>query len=87
MVQGQIDGKIVVKGKGVTVGKSGKVTADIHARSIRVEGRVRGDLYGEQARVQFVQFLRSEQRFEGIDALAEQLKHDIDNARKVLSQA
>ena len=48
VIQGQIDGKVVVKGKGVTVGKSGKVRADIHARSIRVEGQVRGDLRGEQ---------------------------------------
>jgi len=48
LIQGQIDGKIVVKGQGVTVGKSGRVRADIHARSVRVEGQVRGDLFGEQ---------------------------------------
>jgi cytoskeletal protein CcmA (bactofilin family) len=48
IIQGKIEGKIVVKGQGVTVGKSGKVKANIHARSIRVEGEVRGDLFGEQ---------------------------------------
>jgi cytoskeletal protein CcmA (bactofilin family) len=48
VVQGQVDGKVVVKGQGVTVGKSGKVKANIHARTIRVEGEVRGDLFGEQ---------------------------------------
>lgn len=48
LVQGQVEGKIVVEGQGVTVGKSGRVKADIHARSIRVEGHVRGDLYGDQ---------------------------------------
>jgi len=48
LIQGQIDGKIVVKGQAVTVGKSGKVKADIHARTVRVEGTVRGDLFGEQ---------------------------------------
>ena len=48
LVQGQIDGKITVKGKSVTVGKAGKVTADVHARSIHVEGHVRGDLFGMQ---------------------------------------
>lgn len=48
LVQGHVEGKIVVEGQGVTVGKSGRVKADIHARSIRVEGQVRGDLYGEQ---------------------------------------
>ena len=48
LVQGRIDGRIVVEGKTVTIGKSGKVRADIHASSIRVEGRVRGDLIGVQ---------------------------------------
>lgn len=48
LVQGQIEGKLVVKNQGITVGKSGKVKADIHARSIRVEGLVRGDLFGEK---------------------------------------
>ncbi len=43
-----------------------------------------GDLYGEIVRVEFVEFLRSEQRFDGIDALAEQLKQDIEKARAVL---
>lgn len=48
LVQGRIEGKVEVKGRGVTVGKSGKVSADIYARTIRVEGRVRGDLFGDQ---------------------------------------
>ena len=43
-----------------------------------------GDLYGEQARVQFVDFLRSEQRFDGIDGLVAQLKIDIEAARSSL---
>lgn len=48
VIQGEIEGRIEVKGRGVTVGKSGRVRANIHARSIRVEGSVRGDLMGEQ---------------------------------------
>jgi len=48
LIQGQVDGKIVVKGQSVTVGKAGKVQADVHAKTIRVEGRVRGDLFGLQ---------------------------------------
>lgn len=44
-----------------------------------------GDLYGERARVQFTQFLRSERKFDGIDALIGQLKNDIDHARSVLA--
>lgn len=43
------------------------------------------DLYGEAAHVRFTHFLRSERKFNGIDSLIEQLKHDIDHARSVLS--
>ena len=43
-----------------------------------------GDLYTEAARVQFTHFLRSERKFDGIDALITQLKQDIENARAVL---
>lgn len=44
-----------------------------------------GDLYGETARVEFVELLRSEMRFDGIDALKAQLVRDIESAREVLS--
>ena len=40
-----------------------------------------------QCRLLFECFLRSEQRFDGIDALASQLKQDIDKARTILSEA
>jgi len=46
-----------------------------------------GDLYGESMAVSFVKFLRSERKFEGIDQLADQLKSDIDSARRVLGVA
>lgn len=45
-----------------------------------------GDLYGEAARVEFVQLLRSEMRFDGVDALVAQLGHDVATARQVLGQ-
>ena len=44
-----------------------------------------GDLYGERAQVQFVSFLRSERKFDGIDALVAQLKHDIEHTRAALA--
>ena len=44
-----------------------------------------GDLYGEEARVQFVTRLRGEQKFDGIDALRTQLVDDIAAARRVLA--
>jgi len=43
-----------------------------------------GDLYGETARVEFVELIRSEQRFDGIDALKAQLELDIERARMIL---
>ncbi|MGD9997064.1 MAG: bifunctional riboflavin kinase/FAD synthetase [Ilumatobacteraceae bacterium] len=43
-----------------------------------------GDLYGQHARVEFTHFLRSERKFEGIDALKAQLNHDIEHARSML---
>jgi riboflavin kinase / FMN adenylyltransferase len=42
------------------------------------------DLYGEPARVRFQAFLRSERKFDGIDALVTQLKHDVESARRIL---
>ena len=43
-----------------------------------------GDLYGEQIDVSFVQFLRSERKFDGIDQLIEQLDDDIAETRTLL---
>src|SRR4051795_7117229 len=42
------------------------------------------DLYGERAEVRFVHFLRSERKFDGIDALVAQLQHDVEAARHAL---
>ena len=42
------------------------------------------DLYGETARIRFVTFLRSERKFDGIDALVAQLKRDVESARAAL---
>ncbi len=46
-----------------------------------------GDLYGETARVRFEHFLRSERKFDGIDALIEQLRADVESARTLLIDA
>ena len=48
LIQGQIQGKIKLKSHNVTVGPSGRVKADIHGRTIRVEGEVDGNLFGEE---------------------------------------
>jgi riboflavin kinase / FMN adenylyltransferase len=46
-----------------------------------------GDLYGEMARVQLVELLRSEERFDGIDALAVQLQRDVTRAKELLDRS
>lgn len=46
-----------------------------------------GSLYGEWARVQLVELLRSEQRFDGIDALAAQLQRDVARVAELLDRA
>ena len=44
-----------------------------------------GDLYGRTLRVEFVQRLRDERRFNGIEALKAQIASDVEQARRVLS--
>ena len=41
-----------------------------------------GDLYGEHAKVRFVARLRGEERFDGVEALVEQIHRDCDEAAR-----
>ena len=43
------------------------------------------DLYSEFAKVRFTHFLRSERKFDGIDALKSQLMLDIEHAKQSLA--
>jgi riboflavin kinase/FMN adenylyltransferase len=43
-----------------------------------------GDLYGEQLRIEFVERMREEQKFESIEALKEQLSSDERRSRAAL---
>lgn len=47
LIQGRVEGKIDLKQHNVTVGKNGRVKADIFGTIISVEGEVQGNLYGE----------------------------------------
>jgi riboflavin kinase / FMN adenylyltransferase len=61
-----------------------------HADTSLLEAHVldfEGDLYGEVARVEFVELLRSEMRFESVEALVAQLNVDVANARQVLGSS
>jgi riboflavin kinase/FMN adenylyltransferase len=46
-----------------------------------------GDLYGERAKVRFVEFLRSERKFDGIESLVAQLRQDVEHASEILDEA
>ena len=44
-----------------------------------------GDIYGESLTVEFISFLREEQKFENIEALKAQIEKDVKEARQVLA--
>jgi len=48
VIQGQIEGEVRLKANNVTVGKEGRIRADIYGRTVHVEGEVKGHLFGEQ---------------------------------------
>jgi len=41
------------------------------------------DIYGEDLEVEFVEFIRPEQKFEGLEALKEQISRDAESARRI----
>ena len=43
-----------------------------------------GDLYGESGQIEFVEYLREERQFDGVDALAAQLKSDVQASQSLL---
>jgi riboflavin kinase / FMN adenylyltransferase len=45
-----------------------------------------GDLYGQPARVQFVERLRDELKFDSVDALIAQMARDVDQSRALLTR-
>jgi cytoskeletal protein CcmA (bactofilin family) len=47
-IDGRIEGEIQLGQYNVTVGRAGRVKADIHGRRIRIEGEVEGDLFGDE---------------------------------------
>ena len=47
LIEGHVEGEISFKKHAVTVGKRGRVDADLYCKSIYVEGEVHGNLYGD----------------------------------------
>ena len=58
-----------------TVSEEGRVSVESHLLDYE------GNLYGRQARVEFYEFLRPEQRFDSFEALSEQIRLDAEHAR------
>lgn len=59
LIEGTVKGTVTLKSNALTVGGNGKVTADVYAKTIHVEGHMRGDLFaaelvrvGKDAKVQ-----------------------------------
>lgn len=48
LIQGRVDGTIQLSQFDLTVGKNGRVNANIFAKVIRIDGEVQGDLKGEE---------------------------------------
>lgn len=48
MIQGQVEGKVDLKNNNITVGRSGRIKADIYGKVISIEGEVEGNLFGDE---------------------------------------
>ena len=48
-IDGTVQGSMDYPSHTLTIGESGRVKADVHARIIIVEGTVEGDIYGDEA--------------------------------------
>ena len=44
IIEGKVDGKISLKDHHLTIGPNGRITADIHAKSVKVVGEVVGNI-------------------------------------------
>ncbi len=47
VIEGMIEGTIAHHNKNITIGKQGRVIADIHANSVVIEGELKGDIHSD----------------------------------------
>jgi cytoskeletal protein CcmA (bactofilin family) len=47
-IEGDVTGTVELRNNALTIGKEGKIKADVYARSIAVDGETRGDLYATE---------------------------------------
>ena len=48
LIEGEVSGTVNLKNNSLTIGPQGKVSADVYAHSIYVDGYVEGDLFGSE---------------------------------------
>ncbi|MDX1561610.1 MAG: polymer-forming cytoskeletal protein [Gammaproteobacteria bacterium] len=48
VIEGDVSGTVELRNHGLTVGKEGKVKADIYARTISIDGATEGDLFASE---------------------------------------
>ncbi len=83
-VRVRIDGKSEVYNAVANLGV--KPTFGIHAPLLEVHVfGVQEDLYGKRLCVEFIDYIRPEQKFESLDALKMQIARDCETAKKILS--
>ena len=47
-IEGDVNGTIQLQNHSLTIGKDGKIKADVHAKGITVDGNMDGDLFGTE---------------------------------------
>lgn len=48
IIDGRVEGRVELRKHNITVGKNGRVKADLYGKVITVEGEVHGNLYGDE---------------------------------------
>jgi riboflavin kinase/FMN adenylyltransferase len=92
------DERLICPGHGVYAARAGDHLAAVNVgvrptfgtgRAVLVEAYLldfEGDLYGSELNLEFLARLRGERRFHDVDALVEQMKHDVETTRKVAAR-
>ena len=65
-------------GQRPTVNDSEKKTLEIHLLDFHQ------NIYGQKVQVEFMEYVRAEQKFEGLDALTRALEQDREQVRQIL---
>ena len=48
VIEGQVEGSVKLSGHDLTVGQAGEVDADLEAKTVKIEGRITGDIKGAE---------------------------------------